>query len=361
MLTLLGMRLLLVTSCILLGINGNPFTKSEGRNVNPQQYAVIMEHFLSGTKNVRWETRPMSTLDQNGKPVKGMGNSDCMDVNGQLRKDGEEYDRPSKKFKYVCKQGEEEVTACIGSERSNHARIPVGSNVEVNGFWHKCQSFENGSVVYTQEPSCKDGSGKEVHVGDEITVGYLRVSCDDGGYKTVGCVFHGKDGEVILREGDTKQDGKYTHHCESVNGNLEYFSTASGCTKVDKNLKEGETFSENHLHYKCENGLAQITGCYVDDHKDLSIGQDFEDKGVLHRCYRVGGAVEYEEYPCHGDSCHPKPVDGGPNEVPALGQGLKSPGFGSFAVVQRVGGSDKVQSPTSLKFDLDRILMRSQG
>ncbi|CAD5230153.1 unnamed protein product [Bursaphelenchus okinawaensis] len=349
--------LLLLLLCSV--VDSTPFTKSEGRNVSPQQYAVIMEHFLGGSKNVRWETMPMSTLDQNGKPVKGLGNSDCMDVQGQTRKNGEEYDRPSHRFKFICKDGEEQVTACIGSSRSNNARIPVGSNVEVDGFWHKCQSFPNGSVVYFQEPSCRDMKGKELHIGDEFTAGYLRLACDDGGYKTVGCVFHGKDGEVILREGETRDVGKVSHHCENVNGNLEYFSKASGCTKLDRNLNEGDTFSENHLHYKCENGLAQITGCYVSEHKDLSIGQDLEENGVLHRCYRAGGAVEYEEFPCHGESCHPKPVDSG-SEGPVVSQGQdKSRGFGAFAIVQRIG--DKVQSPSTMKFDLDKLLMRSQG
>lgn len=161
----------------------------------------------------------------------------------------------------------------MGSERANKARIGVGENVEVNGFWHKCQSFPNGSVVYYEgenttsalnlasEPSCKDHTGKEVHVNDEFSVGYLRIACVEGGYKTVGCVFHEPDGkEVIIREGESREAGKYTHNCKSVDGNLQYFSNSSGCTKHDKQLKEGEEFSENHLHYKCSNGLTDITG-----------------------------------------------------------------------------------------------------
>jgi hypothetical protein len=32
----------------------------------------------------------------------------------------------------------------------------VGQNLEVNGFWHKCQSFsENGTVAYTQGLDCQ--------------------------------------------------------------------------------------------------------------------------------------------------------------------------------------------------------------
>lgn len=93
------------------------------------------------------------------------------------------------------------------------------------------------------------------------------------------------------------------------------------------------------------------------------MGEDFVKDNVVHRCYREGPAIAYEEFPCHDDaSCHPKPVDGGPDEVPALGRGLRLPGFGSFAVVQRMGGgSDSVQSPNTLKLDLDKILMGRQG
>jgi hypothetical protein len=40
--------------------------------------------------------------------------------------------------------------ACIGSERTKGASIEVGQNLEINGFWHKCDKHENGSVVYTQ-------------------------------------------------------------------------------------------------------------------------------------------------------------------------------------------------------------------
>lgn len=65
---------------------------------------------------------------------------------------------------------------------------------------------------------------------------------------------------MIIREGETKEAEKYTHKCENVNGNLEYKSKAQNCEKFDKNLKEGEILSENHLHYMCTNGLADITG-----------------------------------------------------------------------------------------------------
>lgn len=44
-----------------------PLQKSSASNVNPQRTAYLMEHYLGGNKNVRWETRPMATLDQNGK------------------------------------------------------------------------------------------------------------------------------------------------------------------------------------------------------------------------------------------------------------------------------------------------------
>jgi hypothetical protein len=57
--------------------------------------------------------------------------------------------------------------------------------LDVDGFWHKCESYPNGSVIYTQEDACIQ-NGKNIHVGDEIRVGYLRVICQNSGYKAVG-------------------------------------------------------------------------------------------------------------------------------------------------------------------------------
>lgn len=41
-------------------------------------------------------------------------------------------------------------SACKASKRAEEQWIPVGKSVDVNGFWHKCESYPNGSVIYTQ-------------------------------------------------------------------------------------------------------------------------------------------------------------------------------------------------------------------
>jgi translation initiation factor IF-1 len=325
-----------------------------------QRYAILMAYALKGSRNVRYETVPMRLVDQNGKPVGHRGGDgstsfSCTDVQGKERKHGEEYERPNGKFKYKCDNGNEIVTACVGSERANKAHIAVGENLDVNGFWHKCQSFENGSVVYTQENSCRDPHGKELHIGDTFVLANLRFACGDGKYEIIGCSFKSTSGQdVSLNPGETKEDGKLTHLCESKDGTLQYSAKGDGCTRRGKEYKEGETFQENHLKYKCVNGIVDITGCYVNENKDLNVGQDFAENGILHRCYRLGGTIEYTENMCAGSSCNPPPIDSGPDEVPTLGRGLKSPGVHSFSIVS--SGSP----PATIKLDLDKVLMGQQ-
>jgi len=305
---------------------------------------------------VRYETMPVNMVDQNGKPV-GHRNGDgtttfsCTDAMGQERKHGEEYERPNKHFKYRCNNGIEEVVACVGSDRTSKARIEVGQNLEVNGFWHRCVKHENNTVVYTQENSCNDPSGKEIHIGDEFALANLRFACDDGKYKIIGCSFKNTAGqEVTLNAGENKQDGKLTHHCESKDDTLQYSAKGNGCERRGKDYKEDETFQENHLKFVCKNGLVDITGCYANENKPLSVGEDFAENGVLHRCYRLGGTIEYTENPCSGASCSPAKIDSGPNEVPSLARGLKSPGVASFSIMS--SGTP----PAGIKLDLDKIL-----
>jgi len=217
---------------------------------------------LKGSHNVRYETMPMNMVDQNGKPVQQKSGT-CTDATGKERHDGEEYERPNARFKYKCSGGIEEVVACIGSERTNKARIEVGQNLDVDGFWHKCQSFENGSFAYTQENSCIDMNNKQLHTGDEFTVANLRFACDadNGKYKIVGCSFKSESGqEVSLNPGETKEDDKLTHQCESKNDTLQYSAKGNGCSRRGKDYKENDTFQENHLKYVCKNGLVDITG-----------------------------------------------------------------------------------------------------
>lgn len=83
----------------------------------------------------------------------------------------------------------------------------------------------------------------------------------------------------------------------------------------------------------------------------MSVGEDFAENGMLHRCYRLGGTIEYSENPCSGNSCSPPKIDSGPDDVPALGRGLKSPGVKSFSIVS--SGTP----PQGIKLELDKVLM----
>ncbi|KAI6205763.1 hypothetical protein M3Y94_00829300 [Aphelenchoides besseyi] len=347
-----------------------------------QQYAIISVQMLRGTKNVRWETRAISTM-QDGKPIKTKGADGCTDMQGQKHGNNEEYKRSNHNhFTYKCVDGAEEVAACIGSNRTKNARIEVGQNLEVDGFWvirrHECKADLNYSTnvnhlkmdrsfilkvikrnVLVQrlsfvENSCRDFSGKEIHIGDEISAMNLRFACADGSYKVVGCAYKGENGqEQKLNEGEERQEGKLTHVCEGKDGNVQYSSKGQGgCSKNGKDYKEGDKFQENHLKYECKNGIVDITGCYVKEGQDLEIGKDVAEEGTLHRCYRLGAKIEYSESPCAGESCtNPPPIPDTPDEVPALGRGLKSPGVASFSIVSNG------DPPKAIKLNLDKLMM----
>jgi hypothetical protein len=87
-------------------------------------------------------------------------------VQGNLRKPGETYQRPNKRFIYLCNNGAEEVVgkklclknskicinfpACISSDRAKNIEIKVGETKTIEGFWYKCEKFANHSVIYTE-------------------------------------------------------------------------------------------------------------------------------------------------------------------------------------------------------------------
>jgi hypothetical protein len=77
----------------------------------------------------------------------------------------------------------------------------------------------------------------------------------------LGCSFKGASGDVSLNAGETKQEGKLTHQCEEKEGTLQYSAKGNGCSRRGKDYKEEETFQENHLKYKCANGIVDITVC----------------------------------------------------------------------------------------------------
>lgn len=63
--------------------------------------------------------------------MKGVGNADCMDAQGQTRKEGEEYERASGKFKYKCEQGEEQVSGECGKTEKD----PIYPGCSQMVFW----------------------------------------------------------------------------------------------------------------------------------------------------------------------------------------------------------------------------------
>jgi hypothetical protein len=347
---------------------GAPITSSSSTGIEStgEKYAVLTQFMASGQRNVRWETMPNNQVDENGKAVKSKmhgsaGNFGCLDIQGREQSHGNEYTRPNGKFKYKCNDGIEEVIACISSARANKQWIKVGETLEVDGFWHKCQSYPNNSVIYTQENSC-NYNGKTYHVGDEVQIGYLRMECQNDGYKVIGCYYHDSNKKVVpLERGAKKEDGKTVHYCEEKDGDLRYSAVSNGCTKNGKEYKEGEEFQQNHLRYQCEKGQVKILGCYAADDHDMKIGEDIvdEEKHMVHRCYRLGGAIEYQEYSCGvngaAKDCKPEPIPSTPDDVPALGAGLKAPGFSSFAIVQTIDGK-MASNPSSIKLDLDKIM-----
>uniref|UniRef100_A0A915LTV0 Abnormal cell migration protein 18-like fibronectin type I domain-containing protein n=1 Tax=Meloidogyne javanica TaxID=6303 RepID=A0A915LTV0_MELJA len=107
-----------------------------------------------------------------------------------------------------------------------------------------------------------------------------------------------------------------------------------------KEYSEGAVYLTNHLRYQCQGGIMDVTGCYINENRDLSIGQDIVEKGM----------IAYHEYACGfrgTPSCTPPAIPKTPDQVPALGRGLISPGFGSFSIVETNPGSQQVKFPSS--------------
>lgn len=87
-----------------------------------------------------------------------------------------------------------------------------------------------------------------------------------------------------LNKGETKELDGQTHYCEEDGDRLKYYSRGGGgCTKNGTEHKEGETWAANHLHYKCSNGLVDITGCYIDEKRDMTVDQDVVEKNMTYR------------------------------------------------------------------------------
>jgi len=357
--------LLLLLFCVVVSAQ-NPVEK--------QRYAILQSFSGSGSRNVRYETMPNNFVDKQGNEVPNKMNShkspdgkevyDCIDGMGAVKAHGSDYERPNGRFKYHCNNGIEEVAACVGSKRTNKALIKVGETKDVNGFWHKCEQHSNKTVVYTEESTC-NVKNKEYHVGDEIQGAFIRMICQKDGYKIIGCYYLKKNKDVVKMEPGTKvDDGEVVHNCDDNNGNIQYYAQASGCTKNGEKYKEGDEFTTKHLRYKCAKGITDIKGCYIDEKRNLEIGQDVVEDKMVYRCYRLGGKVAYEEYACGFNktpSCKPEPIPSTPDDVPALGHGLKAPGFSSFSVVQSIGPEKLASGSNTVKLDLNKLLMSAQG
>ncbi|KAF7632129.1 hypothetical protein Mgra_00008442 [Meloidogyne graminicola] len=332
------------------------------------RYQILKEFGFTGQKNVRYETRPIEFQDVQGNPIdasKFVGtNKGCIDMEGINHPEGVEYDRQNKHFKYRCNNGQEEVAACIGSDRTDNARIPVGETLNIKGYWHKCMKYPNGStktgfdhIERLKTTSCST-ERNEYRVGEEILLGNLRMVCGDQGYNVIGCYFYNKGQVQKLNVGEQQQIGKVTHFCEAKGNTLQYYSTgAGGCMKAGKEYSEGDVYSINHLRYKCHGGIMDVTGCYIEENRDLSIGQDIVEKGMVYRCYRLGPKIEYTEYACGfrgTPSCTPEAIPKTPDQVPALGRGLISPGFKSFSIVETAPGTQQVKYPSSINLQLQK-------
>jgi hypothetical protein len=354
MLTLLTISLLLL-----------PFLHANDETVTQTRTAVLRQFLTTGLRNVRYETMANPVGNTNGqsgstagmKTANGTAVFGCLDTNKRKNADGNDYERPNGHFVYRCKDDVEEVVACIGSERTKNATIAVGKTLDVDGFWHKCESFPNKSVVYTQEPSCSHND-KEYHIGDKLTVGFLRMQCEESGYKVIGCYYKDDSGnEFNLEKGEKKESGKNVHYCEDKGDSLQYFAKVNGCTANGTQYKEGEEFKRNHLRFKCSNGMTDILDCYIDDNRPLKVGQDIVENNMVHRCYRQGGRIEYTEHSCGvpgSPSCTPPAIPNTAENAPQSGHGV-----GTFAIVQTIGDSKTAQSG-SLKIELDKLLASHQ-
>ncbi|CAD5210832.1 unnamed protein product [Bursaphelenchus okinawaensis] len=195
------MKVLFLFTVCLLVVYGHP--RSKDLREDDTNRALIRNNRI-----IRNEIQPMPK-------VGGDDEKDCLDRTGKIRKDKEDYKCPWGQFKLRCNKGQEEVTGCIGSDRANKEWLKLGETLNKNGFWHKCERFDNGSVIYHQELSCLDGRGKELHLGEELTVASLRLKCVAEGYQPIGCLVQSKSGDVALDEGEEKDLDGFAFKCHT--------------------------------------------------------------------------------------------------------------------------------------------------
>uniref|UniRef100_A0A914C135 Abnormal cell migration protein 18-like fibronectin type I domain-containing protein n=1 Tax=Acrobeloides nanus TaxID=290746 RepID=A0A914C135_9BILA len=77
------------------------------------------------------------------------------------------------------------------------------------------------------------------------------------------------------------------------------------CIKNGNSIENAESYRHSHLRYRCENGIMRIEGCFVDENKDLEIGENFvdHDKNTAMKCYKKDGSIGYKEIFCGNTEC----------------------------------------------------------
>jgi len=87
------------------------------------------------------------------------------------------------------------------------------------------------------------------------------------------------------------------------------------CIKNGNSFEEGESYRHSHLRYVCQESVMRILGCYIDENKDLEIGENYVDqeRNTAYRCYKKNENVGYQEIYCgtlgfNEDSTYCKPA-----------------------------------------------------
>ncbi|MFH4981240.1 hypothetical protein AB6A40_007949 [Gnathostoma spinigerum] len=247
--------------------------------------AIVTEWIGTGVRSVRKETVPNNLYNDKGEVTQDKTHPEklpdgktaygCIDIVGKLRKHGEEYTRPNKNFKYACKNGTEEVIACINHKGANSSLIKIGETLLAeDGIWYKCeQNAKTHVTTYTEGPRCST-NGKNYKVGDDIYSGFLHMKCEENGFAIIGCYFVDKNNKKVdMKPGSSQQMNQTLYQCSNNQGSIVYTSTTAEvipkrkrrrapgdkCKKNGEIFEDGEEFRGNHLNYICNQGLISIT------------------------------------------------------------------------------------------------------
>jgi hypothetical protein len=268
-------------------------------------------------------------------------------------------------WKMKCNNGSADVVACIGSRRTNFAEIPIGDTLTVNGFWHKCESLDDGQTIrYSEETSCIV-NGQELHVNETFRSGTFKMSCQPWGYGIEGCYYYDESSPEPkeLAIGESALVGIMKHTCEAVGdvpGQVKYSVEATACEQNGKIYKENETWVDRHLKFQClPKGAFKAISCVMDNGTELAVGSHVIGNNTVHQCYRLGNTVYYHSFACgfRGVPCAPKTVPTPQTTVvertistgggfPIMSGGIGA-GSSQSSVVSGTGGSSSATIGTS--------------